>query len=55
MRERIGTHCEGLSFPAEELEFDPIGHGSWVAKRVNGLESTALSSVASVVARLWVP
>ena len=47
--------CDGLGLPAEESGLDPIGHESWVTKRVNGLEPTALSSVASMTARPWDP
>ena len=51
-----GQHpCEGFGLPAEESGFDPIGHESWVTKRVNGLEPTALSLVASMATRLWDP
>ena len=51
---RVCPH-EGLGLPAEESGFDPTGHESWVTKRINGLEPTALSSLASVAARPWGP
>ena len=53
--ERGPDPCEGLGLPAEESGFGPIGHESWVTKRVNGLEPTALSSVASMAPRPWDP
>ena len=55
MRESGQDPHEGLGLPAEESGFDPTGHESWVTKRINGLEPTALSSMASVAARLWDP
>lgn len=55
MRERGQDPHEGLGLPAEESGFDPTGHESWVTERVNGLEPTALSSLASVGASLWDP
>lgn len=38
-----------------ESGFDPVGHDSWVTKRANGLEPTALGLLASVAARLGDP
>ena len=55
MRESSQDPHEGLGLPAEESGFDPTGHESWVTKRINGLEPTALSSLASVAARPWDP
>ena len=55
MRESGQDPHEGLGLPAEESGFDPTGHESWVTKRINGLEPTALSSLASVAARPWGP